>query len=274
MGTQNLTEQTTHPRQKPMKPPILTTTLITVLSVATPLAAENLQHTTQLLSTKSCVECDLAGAGLVLADLQGANLRGANLTQANLSRANLAGADLTGANLAGASLNGTNLTGANLSNANLMRTDLRSAYLTDVNLTGVNIETAYIQGVIGLPDNAGTKEQFYRWATQEAENGNYVAANEHYNRALGIDPDFAPAYLGRAVIAYRFGREREAFQDAKVASTLFATQENEAGHQAAENFLLAMEQIRNREPDEVRDSDPDFAGVIRSVGTLLLRFLL
>lgn len=257
-----------------MKPPILTTTLITALSFATPIAAENLQHTSQLLSTKSCVKCDLAGAGLVLADLRGANLQGANLSQANLSRANLAGADLTGANLAGASLNGANLTGANLRNANLIRTDLRSAYLTDVDLTGVNIETAYIQGVIGLPDHAGTKEQFYRWATQEAENGNYIVANEHYNRALSIDPDFAPAYLGRAVIAYRFGKEREAFQDAKVASILFAAQDNKEGYQAAENFLIAMEQIRNQDPDQVRDSGPDFGGVIRSVGALLMRFLL
>jgi tetratricopeptide (TPR) repeat protein len=257
-----------------MKPPILTTTLIVALSFATPVASENLQHTSQLLSTKSCVKCDLAGAGLVLADLRGADLRGANLSEANLSRANLAGADLTGANLAGASLNGANLTRVNLSNANLLRTDLRNAYLTDVDLTGVDIETAYIQGVIGLPNQAGTKEQFYRWAVQEAESGNYVAANEHYNRALSLDPDFAPAYLGRAVIAYRFGKEREAFQDAKVASILFAAQENEEGQQAAENFIVAMEQIRNRDPDQVQDAGPNFGAIIRSVGTLLFRFLL
>ncbi len=54
-----------------------------------------------LLTTNSCVGCDLTRA----------NLRNAHLTDANLTNA-----DLTGANLTGANLRGTNLTDANLTN--------------------------------------------------------------------------------------------------------------------------------------------------------------
>jgi len=81
----------------------------------------------QLLKTKSCPSCDLAGVDLrqnrlSKADLQGANLSGArlnladlsgaNLRQANLSRANLTGADLSYADLEGANLQGIQLDGA------------------------------------------------------------------------------------------------------------------------------------------------------------------
>lgn len=81
----------------------------------------------QLLKTKSCPSCDLAGVDLSQnrlnkADLQGANLSGArlnladlsgaNLRHANLSRANLTGADLSYADLEGANLQGIQLDGA------------------------------------------------------------------------------------------------------------------------------------------------------------------
>lgn len=81
----------------------------------------------QLLKTKTCPSCDLAGVDLSQsrlhqANLQGANLSGArlnladlsgaNLRQANLSRANLAGADLSYADFEGANLQGIQLDGA------------------------------------------------------------------------------------------------------------------------------------------------------------------
>lgn len=52
-----------------------------------------------LITTNSCVGCDLAYAVLWGADLRGANLSGADLKDANLTGANLSNADLTGADL-------------------------------------------------------------------------------------------------------------------------------------------------------------------------------
>ena len=84
-----------------------------------------------LLSTKSCVGCDLRYANLI-----GANLTSADLTSANLSIAicvftNLTGANLTSANLSDVLLNEANLSSANLTNANLTRTDFTRATWID-----------------------------------------------------------------------------------------------------------------------------------------------
>ena len=66
-------------------------TLLSAIGPIAPAPAENIQHTQQLLATRQCPNCDLSGAGLVLANLTGANLKGADLSRANLSRANLSG---------------------------------------------------------------------------------------------------------------------------------------------------------------------------------------
>lgn len=85
-----------------------------------------------LLSTGSCVGCDLSKA----------NLSGASLRNANLSRANLSGALLNTANLTAATLASANLTSANLTYANLFAADLFDANLTNANLSSANLTSA------------------------------------------------------------------------------------------------------------------------------------
>ncbi|HAG79574.1 MAG TPA: hypothetical protein DCL61_00055 [Cyanobacteria bacterium UBA12227] len=254
-----------------MKLTILTTTaLVTVTNFSAIATAENLQHTQQLLSTKQCAQCDLIGAGLVMADLVNANLSGADLSRANLSRANLTGADLTGANLSGTSLNGANLTGANLSGANLTGTDLRDAYLVNAQLFGTNLTSAYIQGTIGIPEYAGTAEDFYAWGVVEAERGNYRAAIEKYNQALSLKPDLAPALLARGVARFRLSDEGGAIQDAQIAGQLFTEQDNPVGFQASENLIKLVEIAQN--PPKVGERT-SLGNALVGIGSLLLQFL-
>lgn len=96
------------------------------------------QNFKQLLETKACPGCDLAGADLTRVDLKDANLEGANLAGAKLYLANLANANLQGANLQGAALGG-----ADLANA-----DLRGANLTGAILEGAYLDTAKMQGKV------------------------------------------------------------------------------------------------------------------------------
>jgi len=229
-----------------MKLTILTTAiLLTTTSLSGRVHAENLQNTQQLLATKQCPKCQLSSAGLVLADLAGANLSGADLSRANLSRANLMGADLSGANLSGASLNGANLSGANLSGANLSGTDLRDAFLINAKLFGTTLNNAIVQGAIGIPDYAGTPEDFYAWGVTESQRGNYKAAIEKYNQSISLKPNFAPAFLARSIALYNLGNESGATQDAQRADVLFTTQGNTVGSQASQNMMKAMEIARN-----------------------------
>ncbi len=255
-----------------MKPIIVTTTaLLTALSVVLPARGENLEHLSQLLSTKQCSLCDLTGAGLVMVDLSGAKLIGANLAGANLSQANLSGADLSGANLTGASLHGANLTGANLSSAILNGTDLREAYLSYAILTGTKLDNAYVQGAEGIPQNAGSPELFYNWGLLETQKGNYPEALEHYDKALLLDSEFAFVYLARAYAMLRLGNEIEATENAQMASQLFEEQNNPQGKQMSENFISNIEAFREAKNKE--RGNPQLDNFVRGAASIMLRLL-
>ena len=241
-----------------------------------PLQAENLTHLNRLLGTKRCQQCDLSNVGLIHANLAGADLDRANLVNANLSQANLAGANLAGANLAGASLYGANLTGANLAGANLAGTDLRNAYLMNTTLENVDLNTANLNGVKGISTESATPEQFHRWGVREAERGNYRAAIAHYNRAIAVDAEFAPAYLGLGVIYYRTDFKTKALEHTKTAIALFETQENELGETTSQEFLTNMELASQMEASlEQRERNAsNFGKFMGGIGSLLLRLML
>jgi len=211
------------------------------LSAIAPARSENLQHVQTLISTKKCPRCELNNAGLTLANLGGANLQGANLSGANLSRANLQGADLRDANLAGASLFGANLSGAKLDGANLSMADLRTAYLLGASVENVLLENAMLQGSVGLANTAGTPEEFYQWAMEDGARHNYASAIENFSQALMRKPDFAHAFLGRAVARFQVGDRAGAIADSKQAETLFTTQGNENGVKVSSLFVKELE---------------------------------
>ncbi|MGD1919987.1 MAG: pentapeptide repeat-containing protein [Pleurocapsa sp.] len=250
--------------------------ILSTITIATPSQAESLNDLTQLLNTKKCAQCNLSNSGLVQANLIGADLTQANLVGANLSQANLTGADLRGANLTGASLHGANLTGANLAGVNLNSTDLRNAYLTNAILTGANLDVARVEGIKGIAETAATAEQFHRWGVKESERGNYSAAIAHYNKAIKIDPEFAPAYLGLGNIQYNFDHRLEARENTKIAAKLFEEQDHKLGHKTAMNFQEKMTLIQKAE-DNMAEKEGGLGHVgklMGSVGSLLLQLLL
>jgi tetratricopeptide (TPR) repeat protein len=245
-------------------------TLFTV-SIGTPVIAENLSDLGKLLSTKECFSCDLSGSGLVMANLSGAKLSGSNLSGANLSRANLTGADLSGVDLSGASLYGANLSGANLIGAKIQNTDLRDSYLHNAIVIGVSFDTAYLQGATGIPNYAGTPEQFVRWGMLEANKGNYTQAVQHYNKALSINPQFSYAYLNRAIARYRLGDENGSIQDTQIASKIFEAENNTLGFETSQKFIEGIEMIKNIENKPEKQSGIE--RVLGSIGSILFQFL-
>lgn len=246
-------------------------TLLSPIAPIAPAMAENIQHTQQLLATRQCPNCDLGGAGLVLANLTGANLKGADLSGANLSRANLSGADLSGANLTGTSLFGVNLSGANLSGANLVGADLRSAFLGGANLLSANLSGAQLLGVRGMPDNIGTAEDFYRLGVFEAQAGNYRNAIDYYDRALNLKSDLAAVYFARSMSRADLGDFAGATADAARAQQLFATQGNPQGEELSKQLTQAI--VARQKPTEPRTGGGNFGSLLGSLGSVLLRLL-
>ncbi len=252
---------------------ILITAILANLAIPTGISAENINHLSQLLNTKNCENCDLTNAGLVMANLTGANLAGANLVGANLSRANLTGANLSGANLSGASLYGANLSGANLSGANLTGADFRNTYLVNANFQNTNLGSAYVQGAIGMPETAAQAEQFYLWALQEDKKGNYPTAIKYYTQAIELDPDLAPAYLGRAIIKSRYGNISTAIEDGEKAQELFESQENAEGYALSTRFIQLAQARSEFEAKNGNQGNPQFVQIVNTIAPMLFKFL-
>ncbi|MBW4616039.1 MAG: pentapeptide repeat-containing protein [Desmonostoc vinosum HA7617-LM4] len=254
-----------------MKNQILATvTFITTITFSATAQAANSEHVRQLLATKQCQNCDLSGAGLVMADLAGANLSGANLTSANLSRANLSSADLRSANLSGASLFGVNLSEAKLSGANLAGADLRNTHLANAEFNSAYLNGANFQGAVGIPSQIATPEDFYAWGVAEAQKGNQQQAINYFNQAIAIKPEYAGAFLARGVARYQIFDRQGAFQDAQIAEKLFISQNNSPGTQTAQAFILELQTPHN---EKVSTGKPSFFDFVGSLGSVLLQFL-
>lgn len=250
----------------------LTSLLINLISPFSPVFAENLEHTSQLFSTRQCENCDLSGAGFVLSNLRGVNLKQANLSGANLSRANLSGANLSGADLTGATLFGANLTGANLTGAIFSNTDLREANLTQANLTNTRLENAYIIGVIGLPNHViNSYEELYKLGLEEARAKNYRNAIEYYNRALSIRSDLAAVYFARSMAYGDLQDYNQALLDAKKAEILFTEYNMSQGQALAKR--LQVEIMARKTPTQITPAQSTFSDLMGSLGSVLIKLL-
>jgi uncharacterized protein YjbI with pentapeptide repeats len=254
-----------------MKIATIVSTICLLAGFTATASAENISHTRQLLSTKSCERCDLSGAGLVQNDLSGAKLDRANLVGANLNGANLTGADLRGANLMGASLNGANLMGADLRGANLTGTDLRSAYLVNANVQGIDIRTASLQGAVGIPTSLGTAEDFYRWGFLEWQKNDFAAAIEHYDRAIALNPDFSGAYIARSMAKFRLQNDGGAMKDAMVAERLFFSKSDQQGVKTAQALQSKIKLASQPTPDGGAGNG-NVVDLITGLSSLLLKF--
>ena len=255
-----------------MKLTTIATTILLLTSFAATAQAENISHLQQLLSTKSCPQCDLTGVGLVMNDLAGAKLERSNLVGANLSQTNLTGADLRGANLSGASLYGANLTGADLRGANLTGTDLRSAYLTNANVQGIDVRKAYLDGAVGIPTALGTADDFYKWGYAAWQKNDFTGAIEHYDRAIGLNPQFPGVYLARSVAKFRLQDDTGAVKDAMVAERLYFAKSDREGTQVAQALIAKIKFAGKPSESNTNVGNGNFVDLITGLSTMLLRF--
>jgi uncharacterized protein YjbI with pentapeptide repeats len=127
----------------------------------------------QLLATKECIGCNLAGADLSQAKLAEANLEGANLQGANLQGVNLEAAYLVGANL-----NRANLTKANLKYANLTMSSLQDVILENAEMAAINLQgaTALHANLQGAKLTAPTMLQGVNFAGANLQNAKLAGA--------------------------------------------------------------------------------------------------
>ncbi|MBP0007897.1 MAG: hypothetical protein J7526_05470, partial [Roseofilum sp. Belize Diploria] len=89
---------------------------------------------------------------------------------------------------------------------------------------------------------------------------------------LQIDPNFAPAYLGRGVSRLQLGDGSGAIADWTVARTIFDTQGNEEGSEISQEFIDVTEKAIEESKKGKRRGG--FMGIINQLAPMLLQFLL
>ncbi|MDW8202944.1 MAG: pentapeptide repeat-containing protein [Cyanobacteriota bacterium SKYGB_h_bin112] len=247
---------------------VLTIATLVMLAVeyCLPAQAENLQDVRQLLSSRQCQQCNLAGSGLAYADLVGADLRGANLRGANLGRADLRGADLSGADLSHASLSGAILQGTNFTAANLNGVDLRGAYVVNAIFQDANLSNALLKGAIGLPLSLLNAQELHNWGVEEASRGNYRGAIDFYSQAIALEPRRAPTIFNRSLAYLRLNELNLAMADVKRAADLFKAQGNTQAYQASQILIQRIEEAA-QEPE--RPQTGIGVQIINGLGALL-----
>jgi len=244
-----------------------------------PAQAEDLDHVRQLLANRTCQQCNLQRAGLVYADLQRADLQRADLSQANLTRANLRNADLRNADLSGAVLTSADLTGADLSGANLQGADLREAYLGGANFANARLEGANFHAAIGAPLTVVAAEDYYRWALQEGQRGNYSGALQYLNQSITLEPELAGAYLARGIVRFQMDDWEGAIQDGQQAERIYLSQGSARGQTTSAEFVSGIQSLQEAQEDAIAQSERDqrngqFMGFLGTVASLLFQFFL
>lgn len=160
-----------------LPPPGSSTRAIISAPVAQPLVTKKSLSTPkqQLLDTRACPGCNLAGIDLSGTKLKGVNLEGANLSGANLQEVNLKGANLKGANLYSARLSDAILIKADLENANLAEANLHWADLSKANLRNANMAGAYL-----------VKAYFYRSDLTGANMNGVRSQRTIFEKSIGV----------------------------------------------------------------------------------------
>ena len=117
-------------------------------------------NVTTLISTNSCVNCDLSGSDLTGNDLTFTTLNGADLSNANLSGVSLFEGLMIGTNFSGADLSNTDLRGSDMTSANMTNADLtgaffdnsvlKSALFVGADITDASFDNASLVGAIWI----------------------------------------------------------------------------------------------------------------------------
>jgi tetratricopeptide (TPR) repeat protein len=112
------------------------------------------------------------------------------------------------------------------------------------------------------------------WALQEDKKGNYPAAIKYYTQALEINPELAPAYLGRAIIKSRYGSTENAIADGEKAKELFETQNNAEGYALSTRFIQLAQARSDVEENNGEEGNPQFVQIVNTVAPLLFKFFM
>ncbi len=85
-------------------------------------------------------------------------------------------------------------------------------------------------------------EDFLRQGDARIERGDYLGAQEDYNGALLLNPDYAKAYAQRGLVFLHLKDNSAALKDFQKAAELFLAQGNLANYQLVRDYAQKIQQ--------------------------------
>lgn len=204
-------------------------------------ASELDSNVIRLLSTKSCIGCNLQKADLAYSDLTGCDLRGSDLTSSTIVYGDLRGCDLTGAKLNMADLSGADLSGVKLKNAKLNETKLSEVDLSKTNLSPTQYLSADWKDSYGFDMSTLPIGELERSSALFLKDGELSKAEYLLSIAIRQAPEKVDLLMARALIHVKRGRSDLAVNDFSLARDRFTADGDDRSAKTASDAINTIQ---------------------------------
>ena len=174
----------------------------------------------RLLSSKACINCDLADSQLMQSQLRDSRLSGSILKNSNLSGADLRGSDLSGVDLSYANLSGANLQGADLRGAILFRTDLRNSLLHSTKLDVDALNNSIWYGAHGINYRMLGESSLYIYLKALIDEEDFGTSEVVASTLIARNKEDSQPWLIRGIVRNALGKLDQASADLLYAEKL------------------------------------------------------
>lgn len=205
-------------------------------------ASELDSNVIKLLSTKSCIGCNLQSADLAYSDLNGCDLRGSDLTSSTIVYGDLRGCDLTGAKLNMADLTGADMSGVKLEDAELNEAKLSQVDLSMTNLSATQYLSADWRDSYGFDMSTLPIADLERTSALFLKDGELSKAEYLLSIAIRQAPEKVDLLMARALIHVKRGRSDLAIKDFSLARDRFTADGDDSSAKTASDAINTIQE--------------------------------
>jgi len=222
----------------------------------------------KLLSTKSCIGCNLQRAELAYSDLNGCDLRGSDLTSSTIVYGDLRGCDLTGAKLNKADLSGADMSGVKLEDAELDEAKLSQVDLTMTNISPRQYLSADWKDSYGFDLSTLPIEELEHNSALFLKDGELSKAEYLLSIAIRQAPQKVELLMARALIHVKRGRSDLAIIDFSLARDRFTADGDDSSAKTASDAINTIQEASSN--SRPRGSGSGYGTAVLNAGSKIV----
>lgn len=242
--------------------------LVIMTGVRVSVASELDSNVMKLLSTKSCIGCNLQRADLAYSDLNGCDLRGSDLTSSIIVYGDLRGCDLTGAKLNMADLSGADMSGVKLQDVELKEAKLSQVDLSRTNLSSTQYLSADWRDSYGFDMSTLPIGELERSSALFLKDGELSKAEYLLSIAIRQAPEKVDLLMARALIHIKRGRSDLAFNDFSLARDRFTANGDDSSAEIASDAINTIQEASSN--SRPRGSGSGYGTAVLNAGSKIV----